>query len=140
MIKLDSIVKGEPKTIRATFLSDDDKLPIDVTGWTLQLTLGTSRSNIGDILTVSAIGAGATATNGKISVNLTAEQTEVIDTQSVIVELSVDNGSGNNQPLLIGIAYAQSPTEYRQSFYKTSKANSQLLKDVPTVVDRKSVV
>ena len=134
MIRIDTIVRGEPKALRVTFMDADSEEALDATGWTLYAAIGRSRGALGDILEASATADAVSGAQGQVTVTLTAEQTALLLMPSVVVELSVDTGGGTRVPLMLAVASVQSPDEYRQQYYQTNISNSQLLKDVPTVV------
>lgn len=138
MITIDPIISGEPKTLRVTFLNADTESAIDCTGWTLYLALGSGRSRLGDLFEVIAVADSVSGEQGQISVTLTAEQTASLTVAFAMLEFSVDTGSGNRVPLMLGRSVIQRPDEYRQQYYKTHTPPSQLLADVPTVVQGQS--
>lgn len=134
MIYIEPIIRGEPKLFAVTFLNADTKEPIDCTGWTLFVGLGRSRSTLGSVAEVSETVQSIDGQQGKAYVTFDESTTAEITQGMVMVDISVDTGTGNRMPLMLATAAVQSGDQYRQQYFQTHSGSNQLFKDVPTIV------
>ena len=134
MLIIAPIVRGEPSSLRVTFLNSDTEAVINTTGWTLHAELGRSRSNLGGLIQQGAVAEAVSGAQGQITVTLSAAQTEAITVSNAVLELSVDTGTGKKIPLLLASVLIQSPEQYRTQYYQTITPSNVLLDGVPTVM------
>ncbi len=129
MITLDTIIRGEPQSFRLTFIHADLRQPIDVQGWRLLMGVGRSQARLGDLFELSTTGDALDGPEGRMTITLTAEQTDAIAQPGVVVDFSVVPGTGKVVPVLMGHCPAANSSDYRQRVLSEYQYNNQATAD-----------
>lgn len=134
MINLDSMVRGEDQAFRVTFMDAGTQSPIDITGWTVHIGFGRSRNDLAGLAEIQATASASQGIAGQVPLILSGNVIAEFRSPFVIIDLSVDTGSGKRVPVLLAQAPVHNVSDYRQTYLQGSGYNNQLASSTPTIV------